>query len=384
MRFAHIADCHLGAWGNHPELRELPLRAFNEAIGRILEVGVDFVLIAGDFLDTSMPSVDILRFAAEQLMRLKQAGIRVYAIAGSHDYSPTGKTMLSVLEAADLLKNAHMKWSEDKSGARIFGIEGLRGGLDRETFDKIEFNRPLSSEAYDILMFHAAVDEISGMKGVSLTAMPKDFDYYATGHIHRPVQRAIGEGSLVFPGPLFPADFSELEELGCGSFCIVDVTNGRTNVSTIQLQMAPVRLIDINCDGKSPQQIEDEFTNAIAAQDISNKILLLKASGTIISGRPADINWRAITERAQASGACAVKRSVHLSMKETDAIAADVSGNLEQIERAIIDKNAGGDLEQVHSLMNILAIEKAEDEKTLAYEERIKAGIRKVMKLEAA
>jgi len=382
MRFAHIADCHLGAWGSHPELREMPLHAFDIAVGRILEANVDFVLLAGDFFDSSMPAVDILRFTVEQLMRLKNADIPVYAIAGSHDYSPTGKTMLSVLEAAGLLKNVHMKWIEDKSGARIFGVEGLRGGLDRETFDKIELNRSLPSEAhYDILMFHAAVDEISGMKGVSCSALPKGFDYYATGHVHNPTQRALGEGLMVFPGPLFPTEFSELEELKYGRFCIADVRGGKTRVSEERIEFAPVRVIDIKCEGKTPQEIENEFANEIS--DVNGAIVLLKANGTIVGGKPADINWRAITERVQSAGACAVKRSVHLSTKEAETIAVDMTGNLEQIEKAIIEKHSGSDFEQVRRLMDVLAVEKVEDEKNITYEERIKSGIKKVMKLDA-
>lgn len=381
MRFAHIADCHLGAWASHPELREMPLQAFDVAVGRALEANIDFVLIAGDFFDSSMPSVDILRFATEQLMRLKNADIPVYAIAGSHDYSPTGKTMLSVLEAAKLLQNTHMKWVEDKSGARIFGVEGLRGGLDRENFDNIELNSSPSSKAhYDILMFHSAVDEISGMKGVSCSALPKGFDYYATGHVHSPAQRALGEGLMVFPGPLFPTEFSELEELKCGRFCIVDVRDGKTRVSEERIEFAPVRVIDVRCEGKTPQEIEDEFAGKISK--LKGAIVLLKANGTIAGGKPADINWRTITERAQAAGARAVKRSVHLSVKESAAIPVDAAGNLENIEKAIIEKSAGNESEQIRRLMDVLAAERAEDEKNLAYEERIKSGIRKVMKLD--
>jgi hypothetical protein len=376
MRFAHIADCHLGAWGSHPELREMPLHAFDIAVGRILEANVDFVLLAGDFFDSSMPAVDILRFTVEQLMRLKNADIPVYAIAGSHDYSPTGKTMLSVLEAADLLKNVHMKWIEDKSGARIFGVEGLRGGLDRENFGEINAR----GDGYKILMFHAAVDEISGMKGVSCSALPKGFDYYATGHVHNPTQRALGEGLMVFPGPLFPTEFSELEELKCGRFCIADVRGGKTRVSEERIEFAPVRVIDIKCEGKTPQEIENEFANEIS--DVTGAIVLLKASGTIVGGKPADVNWRAITERSQAAGACAVKRSVHLSTKEAETITVDITGNLEQIEKAIIEKHSGSDFEQVRRLMDVLAVEKVEDEKNITYEERIKSGIKKVMKLD--
>lgn len=364
-------------------MRELPLKALAAAIDRILDSDVDFVLLAGDFFDSSMPAVDVIRFAVEQLRRLKEANIPVYAIAGSHDYSPTGRTMLSVLEAAGLLRNANMQWLED-GDVRIFGVEGLRGGLDKELFGKLkeEMDRALLEPlkaSYDIFMFHSAVDEISGMAGVPLDALPKGFDYYATGHVHAPKVHMHGGKPLVFPGPLFPAEFSELEQLGVGSFCIVDVQGGRTSVSTLQIQLAPVRTITIGCEGKTPQSIESEFLAAISSRDVSGKIVLLKASGMIL-GKPSDVNWRAITERAQSAGAFAVKRSVHLSAKETElAKPLEVSGGLEEIERAIIEKNACGKGELVRKLMDALAVEKAEDEKNVTYEEKVKSNVKKVL-----
>jgi len=428
FRFAHLADCHLGAWGNHPDFKEFPLRAFARAVDIIISERLDFALIAGDFFDSSMPAVDVLRFATEQLMRLKNEGMPVYAVAGSHDYSPTGKTMLSVLEAAGLLVNVHKKWAQDKTGARIFGVEGLRGGLDREQFSKLfdtnspsskagradyDTNSPSSKDGradydtnsrfpnpaggsydtnspsskagradYNIFMFHAAVDEITGMNGVSISALPKGFDYYATGHVHIPRYQTFEGVPLVFPGPLFPAEFSELEALGVGSFSIASVSDGKTDVSTRQLQIAPVRTIEIKCDGKIPQRIESEFIEAVAMRDVSGMIVLLKASGEIASGKPTDVNWRAISERAQASGALAVKRSVHITTKEENLVKVEASGNIEQIERAIIEKNAGNDIEKVLKIMGVLSVEKAEDEKVANFEERISSGIKKALGVE--
>ena len=410
MRFAHIADCHLGAWSSHPDLRELPLRAFAAAVDKIIAGHLDFVLLAGDFFDSSMPSVDVLRFAVEQLMRLKEAGMRVYAIAGSHDYSPTGKTMLSVLEAAGLLYNVHMRCAEDKSGARIFGIEGLRGGLDREQFANLNENNscfrveqsshdkdsstspsydtnssPSPRARYNIFMFHAAVDEISGMKGVSLAALPKGFDYYAAGHVHEPAQQAYDKGFVVFPGPLFPAEFSELEKLGCGSFCIVDASNGCPSMRTEIVKLADVKIISVDCNLKSPHEIESEFFDLLSKDGIDGSIILLKASGMLASGKPTDINWKRITEAAQQAGARAVKRSVHLTVQEAEVAKVEVSGGLEQIEQSVITKNVerSEDKDIALQLMHALAVEKGEDEKNALYEEKIKVGAMKILGVEA-
>lgn len=366
-------------------MRELPLQAFAAAVGRALEVKVDFVLLAGDFFDNSMPAVDVLRFAVEQLMRLKLAGVRVYAIAGSHDYSPTGKTMLSVLEAAGLLYNVHMKWAEDPSGARVFGVEGLRGGLDKEHFAKLADanSSPAAQARYNIFMFHSAVDEMCGMAGVKLAALPKGFDYYAAGHVHKPAQQMHGNGTIVFPGPLFPSEFSELEQLGCGSFCIVDASKGAPVVETEVIRLADIRMVSISCDGKSPQQIESEFLEELGRADVSGAIVLLKASGTLAAGKPTDISWSRISDAAQRSGARAVKRSVHVTTKEAEVVKVEATGGLEEIEQTVIAKNVEnvGERDVIMRLMSALAVEKGEDEKNAVYDDKIRSGAMKVFRV---
>ncbi len=145
MRFVHLADVHIGAWRD-PAMKELPLRAFEQAVALCLDREADFVLVAGDFFNTAVPPLDQVKRAVTQLQRLKEAAIPVYAIAGSHDYSPSGKTMLDVLEEAGLLVNV-MKGTmiekenknelalrftiDPKTKIRIVGILGRAGGLDK-------------------------------------------------------------------------------------------------------------------------------------------------------------------------------------------------------------------------------------------------------------
>src|SRR3989338_1319341 len=104
MKFAHLADCHIGAWRD-PKLRAVSNKAFEIAIDKCIEEKVDFVLISGDLFNTSLPSIDSLRIAAAKFRELKDNDIPVYAIAGSHDFSPSGKTLIDVLESAGLLVN---------------------------------------------------------------------------------------------------------------------------------------------------------------------------------------------------------------------------------------------------------------------------------------
>ena len=56
MKFAHLADCHIGAWRD-PKLRDVSIKAFVKAIDTCIDQHMDFILIAGDLFNTSLPSV---------------------------------------------------------------------------------------------------------------------------------------------------------------------------------------------------------------------------------------------------------------------------------------------------------------------------------------
>ncbi len=138
MLFAHIADCHIGSWRD-PKLRDVSTKAFIKAVDLCIDKKVDFIVISGDLFNTSLPSIDLLKQATKKLKQLKDNDIPVYMIAGSHDFSPSGKTMLEVLEEAGLCKNVFRGIVEDKklklnftldkkfyNGIFEFGINFLR------------------------------------------------------------------------------------------------------------------------------------------------------------------------------------------------------------------------------------------------------------------
>jgi len=90
MKFAHLADCHVGGW-REEKLRDLSIDSFRKAITISIEEHVGFVLISGDLFNTSLPQIDLIKETAGILKKLKDKNISVYIIPGSHDYSPSGK-----------------------------------------------------------------------------------------------------------------------------------------------------------------------------------------------------------------------------------------------------------------------------------------------------
>lgn len=90
VKFAHLADCHLGSW-RQQELQDLNFKSFQKAVDMSIQSKVDFILMAGDLFDSAYPPIEILKETFSEFKKIKDAGIPVYLIAGSHDFSASGK-----------------------------------------------------------------------------------------------------------------------------------------------------------------------------------------------------------------------------------------------------------------------------------------------------
>jgi len=391
FKFAHMSDCHLGSWSSHPEMREKPLEAFDKAIDMCISERVDFVIIAGDLLDTSLPGVDVLKSAAAIFRRCKDEGIPIYIVAGSHDYSPTGKTMLSVFENAGLVvdvakyedgEKIKLEFTTDKkTGVKIAGLFGKKGSLEVGMFERLEVPDEKGSK---IFVFHCGIDEHISMKGMSsvpVSLLPKGFDYYATGHIHIKRVYDIDGKKIAFPGPLFPTSFDELEHYDSG-FYIVE--GGNIERKTVKL--FDVLLIEEDATDRSPGDVEGSLMDKIE-NNLANTLVLLKVHGVLKSGKPSDINFKAVAARAESLGAITVKKNINkLLSPSMEEIAVDAA-SMDNIERRIVEEHAekmklGNDTTSlIMSLMNVLKDEKGEDETNATFEEKIKGNAKKLLGL---
>ena len=166
MKFSHIADCHLGSW-REPKMQELNLNSFKQAIEISIKEKVDFILIGGDLFDTAIPSIEIIASCAENLKELKEQQIPCYIIPGSHDFSASGKTMITVLEKAGLCINISYNLSNlNKLSEKVFfdkpyflsGLAGKKLGLEQQ--DLLEFNGEVNESKFNILGLHTTIKEL--------------------------------------------------------------------------------------------------------------------------------------------------------------------------------------------------------------------------------
>src|SRR3989344_5082824 len=393
MKFAHIADSHLGGW-RQPELQELNLKSFQKAIETCIEENVDFILFTGDLFDSAFPPIEILKETFAEFRKLKEAGIKYYVIAGSHDYSVSGKTFLDVLEKAGFCEITKYEENENEIILKpinhltyyIYGYPGKKSGLEIESLKKIKIKE--SEDNFRILMLHTTLSEIEELKNlpietISINNLPKA-DYYALGHIHINFNKEINNKPVVYGGPTFPNNFKELEELNNGCFYLVEV-NGYTKVTKKEIKIKQTELIELEIENAitAAQKIID----VLKTRELKDKIVLLKLSGVIKQGKTSDIKFQEIEEYLNNEGAYSFLKNTSRLEQEKQEMQIELnSREMEKVEESLIKKyeleNPSDFNKLIFPLMNSLSLEKQEDEKSASFENRLFSELSRVLNIE--
>ena len=232
FKFAHFADCHIGA-NRGPVLEKLELAAFSKAMDICMQENVDFVLIAGDLFHANLPDMYVANEAVKKMKEVKDAGIPIYVIYGSHDYSPNGTSIIDILASTGLIKkivkgedvDGKLRlevFTDQKTGAKLVGISGRKAGLEKNYFEILDREFLEKEEGFKIFAFHSAISELkpeflAQMESIPVSLLPKGFDYYASGHVHRRTESGfVGYERVVFPGALFGGYSRDLEDSAKG------------------------------------------------------------------------------------------------------------------------------------------------------------------------
>jgi len=391
MKFAHISDCHLGGW-KQPELQEVNFLSFESAIDKSLEAGVDFILMAGDLFDSAYPPIDILKRTFATFRKIKESGTPVYLIAGSHDYSVSGKTFLDVLERGGFCEICKFTHHEDHielhpskhKSIEIFGYPGKTSGLEVADLKKIKLPDNPSGN-YRILMLHTTLTEAFGDFGesISIEELPKA-DYYALGHLHINFQLEHKGAPVVYGGPTYPNNFQELEDINQGRFYIIEV-EGFTEVKKHDIPIKQVLSFKIEITNAltGTQKILAEFEK----HDIKDKIVLLRLEGTLEQGTNADIDYKSLTSYLTEKGAhCFLRNTNNLNSKERDSDIKVTATEMGEIEEELVkdfkESNPDKFNPLIDQLIRALNTKKQEDEKTAIYENRLLSELNTILKID--
>jgi exonuclease SbcD len=394
VKFAHISDSHLGGW-RQPELQNLNTESFKRAIDSCLQENVEFILFSGDLFDSSFPPIEILKFTFNEFRRLKEAGIKCYVIAGSHDYSISGKTFLDVLEKAGFCEISKFE-SDELTGKiilkpmmhksfYIYGYPGKKSGLEIQDLKNIQINESYTSY-FRILMLHTTIKDVAEnlpIDSIELKDLPKA-DYYALGHVHIKFEKELEGKPVIYGGPTFPNNFKELEELKCGSFYIIDV-EGFTKITRKEIKLKEIELVEIELDDalKGTELILSE----LAKRDLKDKIVLLKIYGNLKQGKPSDIKFQEIGDYLEKTKVYSFLKNTSKLEMQKQKIELDVEvQEMEKVEEVLVKKfkeeNPSNFNNLIFPLVEALGIEKQEGEKQAIFEYRLLSELNKILNLE--
>jgi len=386
VKFAHIADVHLGGW-KQQQMQDLNFESFKRAVDICINSKLDFILFAGDLFDSAYPPIEVLKDTFAQFKRIKDVNIPCFIIAGSHDYSVSGKTFLDVLEKAGFCKNVYNAEERDNllilnpvvyGNVAIYGYPGKKSGLEVPDLNRIRLND--SPGLFKILMLHTTIDRVVGnlpIESINTDRLPRA-DYYALGHIHV----LYNKDGFVYPGPLFPNNFKELEDLKQGTFVIFD-SDSPQPVERIKLPTKQIEHLII--------EIEDALTGTekiikeLNKRALKDKIILLRVYGELKRGKNSDIKFQQIEEFVKKNGAYFLLKNTHdLKTKEEDMELNITEKDSENIEEETIKVYSKEDLsnfnKHISELMNVLSIEKQEGETTETFNDRIIQGSKRILK----
>ena len=335
FRFIHAADTHLDSplrglshYESAPaeSIRDACRRAFENLVDLAIEEKVSFVLLVGDLYDGDWKDYSTGIFLSQQMGRLGQHGILVFAVAGNHDAanrmtkalnSPSNMTILSsrkveAIRIGDLAVVIH---------GRSFGTQHVDKNLAAgfALAEKGMFNIGLLHTSLDGREGHAvyapcSVDDLRS----------KGYQYWALGHIHK--QEFVSEDPwIVFPGCIQGRHIRETGAKGC---VLVTVEDGA--VSTVEkCSLDVLRWIECVVD----------LTDAAEMQEV------LERARKSIENERTSADGRPMAMRIRFEGATSISDEIAAYPERLEqqikALGAEIAGDelwIERIENAAVGK----------------------------------------------
>lgn len=361
MKFAHLSDIHLG-FQKHEALQKVEQQVFEKIMDECMSRKVDFILIPGDLFHVNIPEMRVQKFAFAKFRQVYDAGIPVYVVYGSHDFSPVSNSVIDLLaEVGYIIKVTKATSHEDdtisleffvdkKTGAKIAGLSGLKVGKDREWYEKLD-RSPLESEpGFKIFMFHGGVSDMkmdSGMDGdhMPLSLLPRGFSYYAGGHMHKWNHQSFdGYPNVVYPGTPFAGHHADLEDNANGQkrgFVLVEFEDIVKSVEFIEIQNTAYELIEINADNRKADSINQELAEKTKGIDPADKVVIIKIRGELMSGKTADVDISKIRDFLNEQKALVVNVSKNKLTSKEYSITEAKGANKDEIETNVFSENIG-------------------------------------------
>lgn len=291
VRFIHAADVHLGtafkqANLSDPQLGEALSRATYEAFDRVMDhaikEGVDFVILAGDTLNSAGMNLRAQSYLAAKLSDLTERGIRVFLVHGNHDPSSGS------IGATPLPEGVHVFSPDGVEAVDVVATGGSTCTLYGRSYLRSEERNNLATDfhrgegivnAVGILHANvggsAALDPYSPCSVADLSAAR--MDYWALGHIHQ--ERVVSDASplAIYPGSTQALTINEIGRHGC---YLVELTDGNPHArwlptGTIGVAHVEVDLSECSSVAELPQRARTAIVDAHQNMEIPHLVRLV-------------------------------------------------------------------------------------------------------------
>ena len=233
MKFIHAADIHLDSalhglerYDGAPvdEIRSATRRAFDNLVEVAIDEQVDFVLLAGDIYDGDWKDYNTGLYFVERMVRLRDAGIRVFMVAGNHDAAS------QITKHLRLPQNVKM-FTTSKPEKIV--LDDLSVAIHGQSFASRAVKEDISQaypqgdpQLFSIGLLHTCLDGKPGHEPYAPCTVDglrsKGYQYWALGHVHKR-EEVSREPWIVFPGNTQGRHIRELGPKGC---TLVTVDNG--------------------------------------------------------------------------------------------------------------------------------------------------------------
>ena len=245
MLFSHISDTHLGLSQYGLEEREHDIyNAFNEAIDTSIRDHVDFVIFAGDIFHVPNPSGTAIIQMANALRRLREADIESFFVLGEHDISRIRSTPVPYVYH-NLRFSKYIGKGEPivHKGVMLAGFDKIRKNEVQDFAEKFaSLDKAASAHnGHKILVMHQGVSEINKFASeLSTSDLPKNFTYYAMGHLHEKFEKQFSNlgGPLAYPGSIEMTPSEGIKEAEKG-FYEVDISTAEAKPRWVKLNIRP-------------------------------------------------------------------------------------------------------------------------------------------------
>jgi len=269
MLFSHISDTHLGLVQYDSNEREQDVYdVFNQAIDISVRDHVDFVIFAGDIFHMPNPNGRAIIQMANGLKRLKENNIDSFFILGEHDISRIRTTPVPyVYHNLGFSKYIGNGKPIEYKGIMLAGLDKIRK-TEMTQYEETFSNLDKSVEKFSghkILVLHQGITEFNKFAGeLQSTDLPKNFTYYAMGHLHDKDVKQFNhlKGPIVYPGSIELTTSEGIKDIKKGFF-EVNISGNEAIPKWIELDTRPQ--FSFKTEYKELTKIIDEITEKISS-----------------------------------------------------------------------------------------------------------------------